>query len=301
MHSPKVLVIGKGAIGVAVACRLKILGYSPVFVGRKGSIDVHVHFKGWGQSFWLDVKKLTEADLSKVVGCFIAVKAFDLEGAAGRFLPYLPSEVPVISLSNGATQGIVERVQKKFPTLQMRLGFCTAGVTTVNVNHFELRSSKGGVFWGKIARSQKMTPFENDLVNVKCDSFFNMVDHVFPAHRMKWLFNTVMNSICAVKQYERNGLLLDDLEYLRGVFSEAFELGSELWGEWPESRQRLFDDLISLITATRENENSMHKDMRLNLRTEADYLSGLAKDSSKYPCLTELTDQIRKSSAHLIR
>lgn len=292
----KVLVIGKGAIGVAVASRLKVLGYEPVFVGRKGPVEVHVHFKGWGQSFWLDIKKLSDEDISKVSCCFLAVKAFDLEGAGNRFIPYLASGTPVISLSNGATQGIVENLQSKFPDKQMRLGFCTAGVTMVNQNHFELRSRIGGVFWGPLKKGSTITAFEKSLANNPHDTFFNYLDPVFKSHRIKWLFNTVLNSICGVKEYSNNGLLLSDIDYLRKVFSEAYILGEEIWGPWAEEKSKLFDDMVSLIASTKENENSMYRDIKLRHKTETQFLAGLAPDREKYKELVMLHKKLVEKS-----
>ena len=297
----KILVVGKGAIGVAVASRLKLLGYEPVFVGRKGPIDVHVHFKGWGQSFWLDVKKLSDTDLASVKGCFIAVKAFDLEGAARRFIPYLSAGTPVITLSNGATQGIAESLQSQFPNHLLRLGFCTAGVSFVNVNHYELRSRSGGVFWGPLKNSLSVTEFERELSSIKYDKFFNYVKPIFTAHRIKWLFNTVLNSICAVKEYSRNGMLLEDIEYLRLVFDQAFELGSDLWGPWSDDKLKLFDDMISLITSTKDNENSMYRDIKMKQKTETKYLAGLAPSRDKYSELLKLHYKIVEKTPRISR
>lgn len=302
MANPKrVLVVGNGAIGVAVASRLKLLGYHPVFVGRKGPVDVHVHFKGWGQSFWLDVRKLAQEDMPSIEGCFLAVKAYDLEGAACRFLPYLPSGTPVIALSNGYTKPILDRVANKFPKFFIRPGFCTAGVTTINDNHYELRSTKGGVYWGAIKNNSKKTAFEFTLSSVNGDTFFNYLDPIWGAKRMKWLFNTVMNSICAVREHPRNGALVDDVEYLRKVFDESYLLGCELWGHWPDSSNKLYGDLISLIMVTKDNENSMYRDVKLLKRTETDFLAGLAPDNQKYQELVKLHKAIVAKTPRLAR
>jgi ketopantoate reductase len=284
----RVLVIGKGAIGVAVASRLKLLGYQPVFVGRKGPVDVVTHFKGWGQSFWLNIKKLSESNLTNMTACFVAVKAFDLDGATNRFAPYLQPGTPIITLSNGATQSITEKLQKNFPNNPVRLGFCTAGVTVVNSDHYELRSSKGGIFWGPLKAGAPITSFEEKLCSVKHDRFFNYLESVASPHRIKWLFNTVLNSICAVREHSRNGLLLGDVDYLKTVFDEAYFLGSDIWGGWSDSQDKLFNDMISLITSTKDNENSMYKDVRLRNKTETFYLAGLAKNSDRFPELCSL-------------
>jgi ketopantoate reductase len=299
--SKKVLVVGKGAIGVAVASRLKMLGFQPVFVGRKGPIDVHVHFKGWGQSFWLDVKKLSDTDLGSVSGCFLAVKAFDLEGAANRFIPYLQSGTPVISLSNGATQDIMENVQNKFAEHAIRLGFCTSGVTMVNENHFEMRSQTGGVYWGSLKNGLSITDFEKSLSTIQNDNFFSYLDPIFSSHRIKWLFNTVLNSICAVNEHSNNGKLLEDVDYLRTVFEEAYILGEEIWGAWIEKKNKLFDDMISLITSTRFNENSMFRDIKLKQKTESKYLAGMAPDREKYSELVRLHNEILNKTPKNVR
>lgn len=299
--SKKVLVIGNGSIGVAVASRLNLLGYSPVFMGRTGPVNVHVHFSGWGQNYWLETKKLSQSDLSKISCCFIAVKAFDLEGALKRFITYIPQRVPIITLSNGSTQGILESLQKIYPNHRLRLGFCTAGVTMIKPNHYELRSQTGGVYWGKLKEQDTITIFERKLSNESKDNFFNYLDSIFNAHRIKWLYNTVINSICAVKGYSKNEMLLIDTDYLKKVFDETFDLGEELWEPWQQGRDNLFSDMISLITATAKNENSMYRDIKLKQRTETNYLAGLAPNKEKYKRLVQLHKQIVKLTPVITR
>ena len=166
----------------------------------------------------------------------------------------------------------------------------------LNTNHFELRSSSGGVYWGPIKKGLPKTSFEKSLVDNACNQFFNFLDPVFRAHRIKWLLNTVLNSICAVKKYDHNGKLLEDCDYLRLVFSEAYALGDEIWGPWIDDENKLFNDMISLIIATKTNENSMFKDVKLRLRTETMYLAGLAPNRDKYKELVQLNNKILEIS-----
>lgn len=292
------LVIGNGAIGTAIASRLMILGYCPVFVGRKGSAKIKSRFEGWGGVNYLQIKPLSDADLSKVAIVFITVKAFDLAGVINRYLPYISTEVPVIPLCNGAVDGIVMTAAQKFPHFNWRLGVCDFGVTQISDEIYSLKSTSGRAAWGPLQLSSvkvgEQTEIEKQILSDDGNSFFVWDIDILSRSRHKWLFNVTINSLSAVHNLEKNGALLNDLNILKKVFKEAFCLGLELWGSWSKTESELYGELIRLITATSENENSMARDLRMGKKTENCFLANLASDKRGYNELKKLSEEIER-------
>ena len=301
-HKAKVncLVVGNGAVGTAIASRLQILRFRCKFVGRKGPVYIKSRFEGWGSVTYLNIKPLSEEDLSKVDIAFITVKAYDLSGALERYLSYLPKNIPIISLCNGATEHIVAAVAKKQPDYLWRMGICTFGVSQISQDIFALKSTDGKVTWGPVRftdHQKKICMEMSDVEKLILDSdksrFLRWEGDILPLVRKKWLFNVVINSLTASGNLERNGLLLNDMAQLKGTFEEAHRLGLELWGSWNQMYDKLFEEMVCLISSTANNENSMARDLRLNRKTENDYLAGLSVGRRGYEGLNELAAQIK--------
>ena len=101
-------------------------------------------------------------------------------------------------------------------------------------------------------------------------------DDIEKVAQTKWLFNTVINSLCAAHRLPRNGLLLDYPNELKNIFSEAFLLGEKLYGNFSTSNSKLWNQLLILVKGTENNPNSMFVDLERRRKTEAKYFSGCA-------------------------
>ncbi|NRA45187.1 MAG: ketopantoate reductase family protein [Oligoflexales bacterium] len=299
------LVIGNGAVGTAIACRLHMLGFRTSFVGRKGPVYIKSRLEAWGKTTYLDIQPLSQTDLSQIKIVFITVKAYDLQGALDRYLSYVPRAIPVVILSNGAIEDLVYNMAKKHEHFLWRMGVCTFGVSHISTGIYALKSKEGKAIWGSVQlnRASVTSPstFEVELFNTDRNEFFQWSDGIVPVVRKKWLFNVVINSLCAANELSRNGELLADMKQLRQVFEEGFRLGYELWGNWPEGKERYFVDLVSLISSTSENENSMAKDVRAGGRTENEFLAKLAENRRGYEFLPKLSQKIESKMTQLSR
>ena len=306
-ESPGCLVVGNGPVGVSLVSRLKMLGFDHYFLGRRGQFSVSVRFEGWNAVHWLDVKSLAEADVSQVGIVFMAVKAYDLKGAIRRYIPYLPKGIPVVPVSNGAVEDIIKDAAQAMPAYKWRLGYCTFGVSAISPGNYALLSKVGKAWWGPFIkqggeRSDPRTPIEKEIFRRDQGAFFDWLDPVLPSLRKKWLYNVVINTLTAVKSIQTNGELLNNMDELILVYEEAYRLGLELWGSWDHSHDKMFEEMISLISATAANENSMARDVRLGRRTESGFLAGLAKGKRGYPLLEKYHSAIvEKSPKNTVR
>lgn len=293
---PKILVAGAGAIGTAIAARLQYLGCPVIFIGRKRPLKGQFRFSGWDKLFWLDTEKLEDVDLSEVALTFFTVKAFDLEGAIRRFIKYVPKQSVVVPLSNGYTEPMIRLLAKEYPEHHWRNGFCTFGVSQTDEGCYQLRSTGGGAIFGPLSgqntEKAQVSPIENSLFQADQQQFFHWHDPIGPSQHMKWLFNTVLNTLCGVFRLPNNGMVLEKVPLARALTSEAYKLGVELWGPWNVGEEKVFEDLIALVTATAQNENSMARDIRLGQRNETEWLAGVVGKRVGYPLLHEYNSHL---------
>jgi 2-dehydropantoate 2-reductase len=272
------LVIGPGAIGVAVADALARQGVAVGFLGRGGPEQVAARLDGEALAF-------PPANPARAELAFVAVKAFDLASAL-NWTAELPPGAAVVPLSNGAVAGLVQDAATRRRDLRWRLGFATIGITETAAGIFERRSRTGEVAFGPLPGAAGPTPLEERLA--AAGTPFKWHPGILWMHRRKWLYNTVINTLAAARRLPSNGALLALLPELLAVFDEAHRLGAALWGPWPLPRADLYQGMIALIEATADNENSMARDRRLGRRTESAYLAGLAADQARYPQLAAL-------------
>jgi len=293
----RILIVGAGAIGSGIAARLQLLGYSPLFMGRKGPSDYPVRFSGWNTQFLFETKNLDEIDFRLISLVFFATKAFDLEGAVRRIAKYLPSDCSIVPVSNGYTEPQIRAVSRDIPLKFWRNGFCSFAVSQTSDACYELRSKKGGVVFGPLATKtlethHQLSSLEQDILKRDGGEFFTWADPVAPSQHLKWFYNTVINTVCACYKLSNNGQALEKIPLMRDLSSECFRLGVEIWGAWSITEEKIFENLIAVIAGSATNENSMARDVRLQKRTESEWLAGIAKGRSSYPLLNQYHNQI---------
>ena len=285
-----VLVVGKGAIGTALAAYATQIGLTAGVLGRQGPIAHQALFASAPDApplaLALPVVQPAQADL-----VLVAVKAFDLGPALLGLVPALKPQTPVLVFANGAVDGMVREAATRFPALAFRLGLVTFGVSEIE-GGFAVRSVGGEASFGPLAAmyDAPVKPIERSLAAPT--GVFRWRGDVLMQHRRKWVFNTVINTMCAAGRLPCNGDLIAHEADVRAVFAEAFALAVRLWGPWPATPESLWTAMVELIRATAGNENSMARDVRLGRRTESAYLAGLAPKDGSFPRLNALHAQL---------
>jgi ketopantoate reductase len=297
----KILVIGPGGLGAALGAALVQRGHGVGFVGRSGPARYAFALDHGGQAGLVgtggpyDFPAPDAAFRAEVALVFVAVKAYDL-GQALEAAALAPVTAPVVAVGNGSVEHIVRAHAERQPQRDFRLGAATIGVSVLGqaspLPSYGLRSTAGVVAFGPfLGPRPEATGCEAALT--RGDPIFHWERAALYAHRRKWLYNTVINSLCAAHQLPRNGELLGRRPELDEVFAEAYAFGRARWSEWAESREALYDGLLRLIGHTSQNENSMARDLRLGRPTESDYLAGLAAGDPAYPRLARLHERIK--------
>lgn len=284
----RALVIGTGAVAAFLGAALEERGLLPAFVGRSGAqaFTARLTYPG-GAERLICCRQAKAAEWQGAAVAFLAVKAFDLEQALSWVAP-LAAGTPVIPVANGDVEGLVRAARLSWPHLAWRLGFSTYGVSALDApQSYAVRSRTGEVAFGPVDEEVVPSAVERQLLDKPGVFSWSGAGILRQAHR-KWLFNVVINTLCAARGYRRNGDLLVDIPMLSAVFNEAWALGEQRFGAWGMEKGEVFKAMEGLIVATAENENSMARDKRLGRRTETGFLAGLARDPVRYPLLTEL-------------
>lgn len=296
----KCLVVGNSASGTVVASRLKILGFEPYFVGRRGVSYIKSRLEAWGEITYLEVMPLNQINIADVEVVFMAVRIYDLVGALERYLAYIPKGIPIIPLCSGAIEDLIWGLSKKYPAFIWRMGLCTFDVTEISRGIYNLKQGSGAALWGNVEQKEQsfnsLTQVEKDIFAADREELFQWNQKVQVKLRHHWLFDMVTSTICGAKGYTLNGQLLSDMSTLSQVFDESFLLGQELWGAWDVSKHKLLEELVGKISLTAATKNSMTADIRAGQRTENAYLAKLAENRRGYELLTQFSKEIESKN-----
>ncbi len=215
---------------------------------------------------------------------WLCVRAPDLLSAAREWLPRLRPGIPVTILCNGRIEDEVRTLRAEFPHFRWRQGVAFFG--TKEEGDGWLVSGGGKVLLGALDRNDSSTTFEDHVWQALASAGFLWVKNPREVVREKWWLNTVLNTLCARWRLAENRLALQYPDELRQLGEEAYALGEELDGAWPQELSLYQKALQELIQATAANENSLARALRLKLPHENEYLGGVVeKARGAYPLL----------------
>jgi 2-dehydropantoate 2-reductase len=278
---PSLLIVGPGAIGSAIGFILQNT-YDVFYYNRSGPV---AHDARVNHNRSVVGNKFEKVDLERSGKCsivLVTVKAYDLKGSIKKIAPLLEDGACVISLANGYVEPIINDVAKEYSHLIFRLGYATIGVSKSNNEYTIQTKGKGKFYWGAID-NREILSVEKELNE---NDYFCFDKNIIQSCRSKWLYNTALNSLVASKRLSTNGHALHHLEELEEIFTEAWALSKDLFGGLKIPKTEIWNNLLSLIKDTRDNENSMARDVRLGLKTETGFLAGLSLGF--HPCYPKL-------------
>ena len=282
-HTKKKLVrvdiIGPGAVGTMIGYYLQGIGAEVGFIGRQGAQEYKTTVDDGSGPVRLSFSKLD----SKPDLIIVAVKSYQVESVLKTWGTEFKQTTTVI-ISNG----ILDEVVRQFGLeSSIALGTTNIGVKLVDDGLWRVFNNNGQLVWGSESRSRSMV--ETEIVKALSHKGFSYEKKAKVTRQEKWLFNTVINSLCAIHKLASNGDLLSREVELTGLFNDAYSLGTEIFGKWALDKDPLWQKLIQLIQSTKGNENSMARDIRLGRPTENEFLSGLVnKSEADYPVLREI-------------
>ena len=167
----RTVIIGAGAVGGVIAAVLKKKGYDIELVARHPDLAMKIKQEGihaYGHCGDIKVTIPTMASVNDLDGKYdlalLAVKGYDLPGAAKDLLPYLKEGSRVVSLQNG----ICEEALAEIVGVERTVG-CSVGWGATMHGPGEVEMTSGGEFvignW-KRGKDDKLEKIANILSNV---------------------------------------------------------------------------------------------------------------------------------------
>lgn len=230
------------------------------------------------------LRPLVPADLPVV---FFCVKAFDLAEALRQQAPLWAPEIPFVTLCNGFIAGEIESVLDILKDRPLRWGMTTMGAAFQAHGELKVYGEGATTSWGPYQSANAM-PLDKarypaasaaEEMVLAANKGWEWHPDITPVIRRKWIFNTVLNTMCGALRLSSNGKLINHRTLADAVLEEAYELAKLLWPNRVKDLEKLDflrEQFWILVQKTFDNENSMARDVRLGRRTETSYLAGLA-------------------------
>ena len=278
-----VSLVGNGPVGIVLSACLQEKGHDVALFGRAGAIHGTFAVEQLEPRRRRPVTFAEHPGLGETEIVFITVKAFAIEAAASQYFSALKSGTVVVILSNGNPEEEIGASARAYEALTFRQGVCLFGAFRQDDGTYCLASESVNCAWGPFGTGTP-TPVEQTVI----EPSLRWVDDAAALAREKWLFNVVLNSLSAAFDLPRNGDVLQMRDLVEACFTEAYQLGRVLWGAWHEQERDLLQRFLELVAATRDNENSMRRDVRLGRPTESAWLAGRAAGREGFTLLQKL-------------
>lgn len=291
VSSTTILILGNTPEGALLASYWKERGVSTLVLGRKRDLNPLTRLEAWGRSTSIEVKALPQMEIFHVGAVVVTVQAFDMLGILARHIHYLPAGIPILCLTHGGMEQKLAHFSAQYPQFSWRMAACEHDLQEPIPGFFRSATSKFRLSWGPFLSEQNKTPIEVEWENVE-SHFFHWVPQMLRDQRVLWLYELIIGSLTAAQQLKTCGELLNRMDVLAQVFSEGYQLGKEWWKEWPQSEDKLYEGLISLISKRANVPSLMYLQTVHKQKTENEILAGAA--SEKYPHLWELAKKIER-------
>ena len=284
----RAIVVGPGGLGACIAAQLQATGHVVGAVGRHGSVDWHFTILNFGRLHQVAIEKSSVSINDDPAVVFVCVRAPDLRRACQDVCDWAPRGTSAVVLGNGYFASELREFQALRPDLLWRPGMTSMAITRVGEGEYESRNDAPFLRWGSLDGASSGVPLAGESALVGALVGAQWSSNIGEEVRRKWIFNTALNTLCGAYQLPRNGLALGFEPQLAALFGEAWQLAIELDGPTNMDPQVSWAQLLALIAATQNNENSMAKDVRLGLKTESEYLAGRAVGRYDFPNLKKL-------------
>ena len=273
-----VIIWGDGAVGkglaVALSSYLDVLIAGPSGSGR-GRMKLESSGAYSGRAV---IEKVESGDRIHCDYCIVALKAYDLEGAAKHAMNSTDGRCICLTNGMGLEKEWKESWEERVEPAVLTAGFYLREKDFIETAEGDLIVSSGG---------RAFDLFRESSLNVV--QTFEMEI----SRWSKWLANSVINPLGALSGLRNNQLIE------AGLGTTADTLFTELTGVIPiELRDvavSMARDMLDFLLESSPNRCSMLQDVLAGRRTEIDFLTGLyeKKQREKFPTAALVTDLVR--------
>jgi len=212
----------------------------------------------------------TNGLLEDSVSLLVTTKAYDTLSALQSISHVLTSYSVITVMQNGLGQH--ERINQAFPQLPLMIGITNQGA--YRKAPFHLVHAGHGPTWLGCLPGQRQTVYRNqaaDLLALDIPAFWD--EDISTRMWIKLAVNCVINGLTVVHQCRNGEILATELR--ARIVRLCDEIESVLTEVLPGSESlKLFDDVVQIAEATRNNISSMRQDVLKGRKTELDYING---------------------------
>jgi len=291
-------ILGAGAIGSLMACKLRLAGIDCRLLHRnvRGGADIRpVELLEGGERRAFRIPGEAPSDLvpASVRRLLITTKAHQAVAAYEAIRPALADDARVVLLHNG--MGVYEQIRERFPGARPALGITTEGAYWRSGNLL-VRAGRGDTSIGQRGRPAPPAWFAPLADRVERTFWASDID---ASLWRKLVINCAINPLTAV-----HGCTNGEIAGNPALWARARAVCAELGAV---SRARGYPDLADAVEnlvrqvaeATAANHSSMLRDVRRGRATEIDHITGYfcgEADRLGIPCPTNraLLEAVRK-------
>ncbi len=256
-------IIGAGAIGTMIGAYADQEGFGVQFIGRKGPMNHH------------PTVSINDGPIVRIKSdnnppefFFLAVKSYQIVAALRQHQEICTGKTVIIIANGWYEDELSGEIRKLF---DIRCG-CTTIASRWDGNKFKVLNNNGYLVWESGAGAGDL---EKKLLQHLGPYGFQASVGARQIQQKKWLFNTVINSLCGGLSLDRNIQILNHQRDLRDLFIDAYNFGTVIFGDFGASQEDLFSQVELLIKNTAGNKNSMYADIEKKQLTENCHLAGL--------------------------
>ncbi len=261
-----IVILGPGAIGSLWAYHLNKAGHQVSLWGRSKeiSIPLTVDKKPALLLENRNFEQLKQADL-----ILITVKAWQVENALLPLIQYLNTDTILVFMHNG--MGAVDSLSDKltdFPVLQATTSHGALLHSTCYVSH----TGHGNTVIGGINAKGKQCSFLTDVFQHALP-LVEWEENISQALWNKLAVNCAINPLTAINQCKNGDLALPQYRtILTHIIDEIHHV--MLCEQLDVAKEKLTENIYSVIRATAENLSSMNQDVHFNRPTEIEFITG---------------------------
>ena len=276
----RIVILGAGALGGLIGARLsqagedvtfleanvaraRLLGEEGLYLSEADSGERHVPIKAV-----TSLEGQPTADL-----LFVAVKAYQTEGAVRAALPVIGEKTWILSTQNGI--GNVDRIRKVANTERILTGITYSSIQHTGPNRMRYRTGIKPIQMAPV--SGQITDEVRAIGEAFCKAGMpaEVVPEVDTAIWQKLLHNSVINPMSALSGMSCSELLDDpDLQALMRAMCEEIANVMRARGTPLEDSEDPYRPLVRSQKALGKNRPSMWQDLTRGLATEVDALNG---------------------------
>lgn len=276
----RIVILGAGALGGLIGARLSQAGEDVTFleanVARARLLDEEGLFLSESESgeHHVKVKVVTTLEGQPPADLlFVAVKAYQTEGAVRAALPVIGEGTWILSTQNGV--GNVERIRKVLDTERILTGITYHSIQHTGPNRMRYRTGIRPIQMAPVNRV--VTDEVRAIGEVFCRAGMptQVVEEVDTVVWQKLLHNSVINPVSALTGMSCSELLDDpDLQaFMRALCDEIVGV-MRARGTPLEDAEDPYRPLLKSQKALGKNRPSMWQDFTRGLLTEVDALNG---------------------------